>query len=175
MNNSNFFNVSPEKCMNFIRGIIYYATASYPEARNIMDAKFTQAVCRIVKNDKRYHSSAYEFVSAAVSYTIQKMDRAKNPRGSRHISGQELVAGSMAYAVEQFGPLAPEVLEDWGITEGRDIGNIVYNMIQVELLSASPEDSRSDFNCYPDIPGFLRRRSDEESGSIPPVKPPIIA
>ena len=80
-----------------------------------------------------------------------------------------------AYALEQFGPLAPDVLEDWGIAEGRDIGNIVYNMIRVELLSASPEDSRSDFNCYPDIPGFLRRKLDEESRNIPSVKPPIIA
>ena len=132
-----------------------------------MDEKFTQAVCRIVENDKRYHSSAYEFISGAVSYTIHKTDRAKNPRGSRHISGQELVAGALAYALEQFGPLAPDVLEDWGIAEGRDIGNIVYNMI--------PEDSRSDFNCYPDIPGFLRRKLDEESRNIPSVKPPIIA
>ena len=140
-----------------------------------MDEKFTQAVCRLVENDKRYHSSAYEFISGAVSYTIHKTDRAKNPRGSRHISGQELVAGALAYALEQFGPLAPDVLEDWGIAEGRDIGNIVYNMIQVELLSASPEDSRSDFNCYPDIPGFLRRKLDEESRNIPSVKPPIIA
>ena len=96
-------------------------------------------------------------------------------RTARHISGQELVAGALAYALEQFGPLAPDVLEDWGIAEGRDIGNIVYNMIQVELLSASPEDSRSDFNCYPDIPGFLRRKLDEESRNIPSVKPPIIA
>ena len=140
-----------------------------------MDEKFTQAVCRIVENDKRYHLSAYEFISGAVSYTIHKTDRAKNPRGSRHISGQELVAGALAYALEQFGPLAPDVLEDWGIAEGRDIGNIVYNMIQVELLSASPEDYRSDFNCYPDIPGFLRRKLDEESRNIPSVKPPIIA
>lgn len=46
-----------------------------------MDEKFTQAVCRIVENDKRYHSSAYEFISGAVSYTIHKTDRAKNPRG----------------------------------------------------------------------------------------------
>ena len=37
-----------------------------------MDEKFTQAVCRIVENDKRYHLSAYEFISGAVSYTIHK-------------------------------------------------------------------------------------------------------
>ena len=127
-----------------------------------MDEKFTQAVCRIVENDKRYHSSAYEFISGAVSYTIHKTDRAKNPRGSRHISGQELVAGALAYALEQFGPLAPDVLEDWGIAEGRDIGNIVYNMIQVELLSASPEDSRPTSTViltYPDSCGGSSTRN----------------
>ena len=81
----------------------------------------------------------------------------------------------LPYAVEQFGPLAPEVLESWGVTDGPDIGNIVYNMIRVELLSASPEDSRSDFNSLPDIPGFLRRRFEEEARNIPVVKPPVIA
>lgn len=140
-----------------------------------MDEKFAQAVCRIVENDKRYHASAYEFVSGAVSYTMKRMNREKNPRGSRHISGQELLDGTLAYALEQFGVLAPDVLESWGVTEGPDIGNIVYNMIRVELLSASPEDSLSDFNSLPDIPGFLRRRFEEEARKIPHVKPPIIA
>ena len=140
-----------------------------------MDEKFTQAVCRIVENDKRYHAAAYEFISGAVTYTIKRMNREKNPRGSRHISSQELVDGALAYALEQFGPLAPDVLESWGVTEGPDIGNIVYNMIRVELLSASAEDSQSDFNCHPDIPGFLRRKLEEEIRSIPIVKPPVIA
>lgn len=140
-----------------------------------MDEKFTQAVGRIVETDKRYHASAYEFISGAVTYTIKRTNREKNPRGSRHISGQELVDGALAYAVEQFGPLAPDVLESWDVTEGPDIGNIVYNMIRVELLSASPEDSRTDFNCMPDIPGFLRRKFEEEARSIPIVKPPFIA
>ena len=140
-----------------------------------MDEIFTQAVGRIVESDKRYHPDAYEFVSGAVSYTIKRMNREKNPRGSRHISGRELLDGTLAYAVEQFGPLAPEVLESWGVTDGPDIGNIVYNMIRVELLSASPEDSRSDFNSLPDIPGFLRRRFEEEARNIPVVKPPVIA
>ena len=40
-----------------------------------MDEKFTQAVCRIVENDKRYHLSAYEFISGAVSYTVIFQDR----------------------------------------------------------------------------------------------------
>ena len=145
-----------------------------PEAE-IMDEKFTEAVCRIVENDKRYHASAYEFISGAVSYTIKRMDREKNPRGSRHISGQELIDGTLAFAVEQFGPLAPDVLESWGVTEGSDIGNIVYNMIRVELLTASPEDSRSDFNSFPDIPGFLRQRFEDEARKIPLIKPPFIA
>ena len=46
-----------------------------------MDEKFTEAIGRIVENDSRYHMSSYEFVSAAVTYTINKMNRARNPRG----------------------------------------------------------------------------------------------
>ncbi len=139
-----------------------------------MDEKFTQAVDRIVREDSRYHPDAYEFINEAVSYTVKKLARTGKPRGARHISGGELVAGTMDLAVEQFGPLAPDVLENWGVHSGMDVGNIVYNMIGVELLSASPEDSRSDFNCNPNLIGELRVRL--TSPDVPsPSDPPIIA
>lgn len=139
-----------------------------------MDEKFTQAVDRIVREDSRYHPDAYEFINEAVSFTVKKLARTAKPRGARHISGGELVAGTMELAETQFGPLAPDVLENWGIRSGNDVGNIVYNMIGVELLSASPEDSRSDFNCRPELIGELRDRLNPPDPPEPP-EPPVIA
>ena len=59
--------------------------------------------------------------------------------------------GFCEYALLQFGPLAGEVLENWGVRSGPDVGNIVYNMIGMKILSASSEDSQSDFDCCFDL------------------------
>lgn len=135
-----------------------------------MDTKFNQTVLHIIRQDKRYHADAYEFVNAAVTYTAQKLERNRQPRGKRHVTAEELLTGAMNYAVSQFGFLAPSVLKQWGILSGEDFGNIVYNMIDAELLSASPEDSRSDFSCHPELAEELQHRID--SGLLVPEPPP---
>jgi len=99
--------------MKIVYGGVYYLRKHSSEAFEKMDEKFTQAVCRIVREDARYHPDAYEFVNEAVSFTVKKLARTNKPRGARHISGGELVLGTMELAVEQFGPLSPDVLENW--------------------------------------------------------------
>lgn len=125
-----------------------------------MDKKFSRTVLDIVGSDARYPADAYEFVNAAVTYTAKKLSRDRRPRGSRHVSGRELVEGAMDYAAATFGFLAPLVLKHWGVLRGEDVGNIVYNMIGAQLLSASAEDSPEDFHCHEDLTGELQRRLD---------------
>lgn len=127
-----------------------------------MDQNFSETVFQILGNDARYHADAYDFVNAAVTYTAKKLERDRKPRGSRHVTAEELITGAMDYAVAQFGFLAPSVLKHWGIFRGEDFGNIVYNMIDVKLLSASPEDSRTDFQCHPELADELQQRIDTE-------------
>ncbi len=115
------------------------------------DTNFEKIIGKIVKNDPRYESDAYSFVNSSVSYTVKKCNKEANPRGMRHVTGAELVEGVCEYALLQFGPLAGEVLESWGVRSGPDVGNIVYNMINMKLLSASSEDSQSDFDCCFDL------------------------
>ncbi len=135
-----------------------------------MNQNFKQAISHISSRDTRYHPDAYEFVNEAVSYTAKKLERDRKPAGNRHITAEELVAGSMDYAVSRFGFLAPTVLRQWGIVSGEDFGNIVYNMIEVKLLSASPEDSQEDFQCHPELADELQERID--SGLLVPEPPP---
>lgn len=139
-----------------------------------MDQKFSQTVRQILEHDSRYRPDAYEFVNEAVTYTARKLERDRKPRGSRHVSGQELVEGTMAYAVIQFGFLAPEVLDQWGVRQGEDVGNIVYNMIGTGLLSAGPEDSRNDFQCQPELIAELRQRIADAAKFPEPPEPPVL-
>ena len=139
-----------------------------------MDQKFDQTVLHIIERDERYPADAYGFVNAAVTYTARKLERDRKPRGTRHITGGELVSGAMDYAVSQFGFLAPSVLRQWRIASGEDFGNIVYNMIDEKLLSASPEDSRADFQCHPALADELQQRIDSGLLVPDPPDPPIL-
>ena len=139
-----------------------------------MDQKFNQTVLHIVRQDGRYHAEAYDFVNSAVTYTARKLERDRKPRGNRHVTAEELVSGAMDYAVAQFGFLAPSVLKQWGILSGEDFGNIVYNMIEAKLLSASPEDSRTDFLCHPELSDELQRRIDSGLLVPDPPAPPVL-
>ena len=140
-----------------------------------MDTNFDESVAQIVRRDGRYHADAYEFVNAAVTYTVKKLARDSKPRGARHISAEELLAGAMDYAVTQFGFLAAAVIRQWGILSGEDFGNIVYNMIDAHLLSASKEDSQSDFLCRPFLADELQQEIDAGlKQSPPPDDPPVL-
>jgi uncharacterized repeat protein (TIGR04138 family) len=50
------------------------------------------------------------------------------------------------FAIEQFGFMAKWVLKSWGIHSTSDFGELVYNMIAVNLMRKSETDRREDFN-----------------------------
>lgn len=104
-----------------------------------MSTDFDKKIRELLKTDSRYAPDAYSFVSNAVTFTVSRLPE------HRHVNAKELILGLREYAENQFGVLAPEVLESWGISTAPDIGNLVYNLISVSILSASPGDQRSDF------------------------------
>ncbi len=108
------------------------------------DEGFKNRVLKIIDNDSRYAFEAYEFISDAVHFTADRLQRHKQK--NRHVSGRELLKGVSDYALEQFGPLAWEVLVHWGLRDGRAVGHVVFNMVEQKLLSASEEDSINDFD-----------------------------
>lgn len=94
---------------------------------------------RIISRDKRYKTQAYSFVMAAVEHTINLLEE------PRHVTAGELLDGIRGSAMKQYGPMAKQVFNFWGVTETRDFGNIVYNLIDEGLLSKNDEDSLEDF------------------------------
>jgi uncharacterized repeat protein (TIGR04138 family) len=100
---------------------------------------FFQVIEDIYQRDNRYKPDSYEFVMQALNFTQKKLAE------HSHVTGQELLGGIRQFALEQYGPMAKTVLNHWGITKTEDFGNIVFNMIEKEILSKTKTDSIEDF------------------------------
>ena len=110
----------------------------------MQEVSFEEALAEIQAKDPRYHRDAYLFVREALDHTQKTI--AKDARGRiRHVTGQELLAGIRDFALEQFGPMAKTVLEEWGVRRCEDFGEIVFNMVEVGWLAKTEKDSRADF------------------------------
>ncbi len=100
---------------------------------------FMDVIEKITGKDPRYNAEAYLFLMKGLNFTVSRLEK------RRHVSGQELSEGLKLYAIEQFGPMARTVLENWGVSSTEDFGNIVFNMIEAKLLSKTETDSIDDF------------------------------
>jgi len=94
----------------------------------------------LIRQNPRYAREAYEFISEALAYTSQLLDK------QGHVSGQELCDGARQLALERFGYLARTVLESWGVRTTDDFGRLVYIMIGADLLRKAETDSVEDFH-----------------------------
>jgi uncharacterized repeat protein (TIGR04138 family) len=97
------------------------------------------------RRDRRYSRHAYYFVLDALDWTMAELGREEKVGEERHVGGRELLIGLKEYASLQFGPMAALVFDRWGIRKSTDFGEIVFNLIDVELLSRRATDSRLDF------------------------------
>ncbi|EEF58626.1 Minf_1886 family protein [Pedosphaera parvula] len=108
-------------------------------------ASFEEVLEQILLKDKRYHRDAYVFLREALDYTQKLVTKGTSKGSIRHVSGQELLAGIRDYALEQFGPMAITVLEEWGIKSCQEFGEMVFIMVENSLLAKTDQDSRADF------------------------------
>jgi uncharacterized repeat protein (TIGR04138 family) len=83
-----------------------------------------------------------------LDHTVKELRKKEPARGDKsfHVSGPELLDGLRAYALEQFGPMAKTVLNDWGIKRCRDFGDLVFNLIEYNVFSKTADDQREDFS-----------------------------
>lgn len=88
-----------------------------------------------------YHETAYLFILSALQFTI---DRIGEPR---HISGRELAEGCRDLAIERWGLMARSVLGFWGIRSTRDLGEIVFALVECGVLVKRDDDLLEDFEC----------------------------
>jgi len=107
--------------------------------------EFEEAVEAILEQDQRYHRDAYFFLREVLDYTVKSLSRDAALGMQQHVSGQELLNGFRLYALDQFGPMVPTVLDDWGIGETGDVGTIVFNLIEQGAFGQSDQDTPEDF------------------------------
>ena len=110
----------------------------------MQEINFDETVDLIIAKDTRFARDAYTFVREALDFT-QKLAGKETRSAIRHVSGQELLAGIRKFALEQFGPMAATVFEEWGVKSCRDFGEIVFNMVENRLLAKTDKDTRDDF------------------------------
>jgi uncharacterized repeat protein (TIGR04138 family) len=94
---------------------------------------------RLRKRHPAYSETAYLFILAALHHTIERMGEA------RHITGRELAEGCRDLAIERFGLMGRTVLEHWGIRCTRDLGEIVFALVDCGVLVKQEGDCLHDF------------------------------
>jgi len=109
----------------------------------------------LVRRDPRYTYEAYEFVFAALTHTQKMLGKlpGKNDAADAqyHVTGRELVAGIRDLALREFGFMARIVFRMWGIRSTADFGEIVFNLVQENLMSKTDRDCRDDFRDVFDL------------------------
>jgi len=94
---------------------------------------------RIRMRETRFHEHAYLFVLSALEFCQQRLPE------RRHLTGAELAHACRELALERFGVMAKLVLEHWGIRSTGDIGDVVFTLVDLQLLISQATDTRDDF------------------------------
>jgi uncharacterized repeat protein (TIGR04138 family) len=119
---------------------------------------FDELIVQIRRLDRRYALEAYGFVVEGLDHaTDLREERGGRPRPRQgeeateddHISGPELCDAIRGLALERYGMLAAAVLRSWGVTTTRDLGNIVFNLVEAGGMRKRDEDRVEDFDdCF---------------------------
>ncbi|MFM7137807.1 MAG: Minf_1886 family protein [Planctomycetota bacterium] len=130
-------------------------------------------LAKLLEQDRRYSLDAYLFVLEALTYAQETLGFGQEPpteeldppaddskasgrtrsrprrerrRAERHVSGQQLCEAARQFGQQQYGFLAKTVLATWGIHRTADIGEIVFNMIDIGQMRKTRSDKREDFH-----------------------------
>jgi uncharacterized repeat protein (TIGR04138 family) len=114
-------------------------------------------LAEIVRKDPRYAYEAYQFVQEALEYTQKKLGRL--PRAEQgtevepqhHVRGPELLDGIRELALREYGFMARTVFRMWGVERTDDFGEIVFNLVESNLMSKTDDDDRKDFHNVYDL------------------------
>jgi uncharacterized repeat protein (TIGR04138 family) len=118
---------------------------------------FRSELVEVVRRDPRYAYEAYEFIYAALEHTQKQLGRApKRDPGAEtqpqhHVTGPELLEGVRDLALREFGLMARTVFRMWGINRTDDFGEIVFNLVESNLMSKTDDDQRMDFHNLYDL------------------------
>ena len=105
----------------------------------MVDPEVVRRIENLAERKGRFRPEAYFWLLRALEYTRRHLKR------SGHVSGQELLEGARQLALEEYGPMAYEVFRHWGWSSTRDLGLVVFDLVEEKLLSKEDQDTLEDF------------------------------
>ena len=123
--------------------------------KRMQAVQFEQSVASIIRREARYDGHAYFFLKESLDFTLKRVMEETGGKG-RHVSGKELLEGFRDLAIEQFGPMAVTLMDEWGVKEGRDVGNMVFQLIEEQVFGRQESDKPEDFDGVFDFQKALR-------------------
>ncbi len=111
----------------------------------MMNAQLDDVIKQLSYRDVRYSPQAYYFLLETLDFIGEHLESEGYGGLDRHVSVGELLSGVRHYALDKFGPLSRIVLEDFGLYSTEDIGEVVFNMVDADLLNKQADDDRQDF------------------------------
>ncbi len=90
----------------------------------------------IVAKDSRYAARAYVLLMDAFSYLAEK---------GKNVTAADIIEEFRETALDEFGPLAYCVLEEWGVKRCEDIGEMMFNLAEFGRISRSEGDTKESF------------------------------
>ncbi|MBK1827547.1 Minf_1886 family protein [Haloferula rosea] len=107
-------------------------------------AQFEHAVENILKRDSRFEPHAYLFLKDSLDFTLKRAAE-DNEGKARHVSGRELLFGFRDLALQEFGPMASTLMAEWGLTETKNVGEMVFHLIDEQMFGKQDSDTLEDF------------------------------
>jgi uncharacterized repeat protein (TIGR04138 family) len=101
-------------------------------------------VKKILQTESRFSPAAYDFVRKSLDQSLRKFGKDEQSKPS-HVRGHQLLEGFRILALQEFGPLAKTVLNEWGIENCAQVGDIVFQLVQHGVLGKSETDQPEDF------------------------------
>jgi uncharacterized repeat protein (TIGR04138 family) len=132
-------------------------------------------IAKLMEEAGGYAPQSFQFIRDGLAHTAemvygQSVEVTLTELGiaddSRHVSGHELCIGLRDFAIQRYGLMAMAVLTKWGITETRDFGNIIFALVNADLMRATEEDDIEDFDAVYEFDEVFSDPTIASSGSI---------
>ena len=121
----------------------------------MQNAQFEHAIENIVRRDSRFDPQAYLFLKEALDFTLKRAAE-DNDGQARHVSGQELLEGFRDLALQEFGPMAATLMDEWGLATTRNVGEMVFQLIDEQMFGRQDTDTLADFEDIYDFDEAFR-------------------
>lgn len=127
-----------------------------------MSQRLRESIEGLAREDRRFPADAYFLVFEGLEHALSRLP------SRRHVAPAELLAGIHSAAASQWGGLADLVLDGWNVRSTRDLAELVFRLVDRNLLVASDTDTRAEFLSAGDLRSGLREAFDRELDAEPP-------